>query len=85
MKIIKFFTQECAPCKVMKHIIDKLISNHPEIEYEEVDCTYEVPNKWAQEIRSVPTIIIISDLGVDKKIVGARPYEFLEDELKTLC
>ena len=37
MKLIKFYTQTCTPCKVMKPIIDKLVQNHPELEYQEVD------------------------------------------------
>ena len=37
MKLIKFYTQTCGPCKVMKPIIDKLVQNHPELEYIDID------------------------------------------------
>ena len=79
MKLIKFYTDSCIPCKMMKPIVDKLISNHPEVEYQEINCTEGVPDEWAQEIRSVPTIIIIKDGRPNEKIIGAKTYEYLEN------
>lgn len=79
MKLIKFYTDSCIPCKMMKPIVDKLISNHPEVEYQEINCTEGVPDKWAQEIRSVPTIIIVKDGQPNEKIIGAKTYEYLEN------
>ena len=81
IKLIKFYTQTCGPCKMMKPIVDSLIHNHSEVEYEEVDCTQGVPEEWEGEIRNVPTIIIIK--GDSKvKIVGIKTYEYLEDIIK---
>lgn len=79
MKLIKFYTDSCQPCEVMKPIIEELVENHPEIDYEEVNCSQGVPDEWAQEIRSVPTIIIIRDGQPNEKIVGTRTYNYLEN------
>lgn len=79
MKLIKFYTDSCIPCKMMKPIVDKLISNHPEVEYQEINCTEGVPDEWAQEIRSVPTIIIVKDGQPNEKIIGTKTYEYLEN------
>ena len=81
MKLIKFYTQTCGPCKVMKPIVDKLVQNHPELEYQEVDCTKGVPDEWVQTIRNVPTVIIIKDNAPNKKAVGIKTYEYLESLL----
>ena len=81
MKLIKFYTQTCTPCKVMKPIIDKLVQNHPELEYQEVDCTEGVPDEWVQTVRNVPTIIIIKDNSPNEKAVGIKTYEYLESLL----
>lgn len=81
MKLIKFYTQTCGPCKVMKPVVDKLISNHPEIEYEEIDCTDGVPDEWAQSVRNVPTILIIKKDKPNERIVGIKTYEYLESML----
>ena len=81
MKLIKFYTQTCTPCKVMKPIIDKLVQNHSELEYQEVDCTEGVPDKWVQTIRNIPTIIIIKDNSPNEKAVGIKTYEYLESLL----
>ena len=78
MKLIKFYTQTCGPCKVMKPIVDKLIQNHSELEYQEVDCTSGVPDEWVQTVRNVPTIIIVKDNAPNEKIVGIKTYEYIE-------
>lgn len=81
MKLIKFYTKTCGPCKAMKPVVDKLVANHPEIEYEEIDCTNEVPDEWVQSIRHVPTILIIKEDKSIEKIVGIKTYEYLESML----
>lgn len=81
MKIIKFYTQYCVPCKMMKPIVDKFISDHPEIEYEEIDCTEEVPQEWVNEVKSVPTIIIMKDNKIFNKLIGVNSY----NKLESLC
>ena len=81
MKLIKFYTQTCGPCKVMKPVVDKLISNHPEIEYEEIDCTDGVPDEWAHSVRNVPTILIIKNDKPNERVVGIKTYEYLESML----
>lgn len=79
MKLIKFYIDTCTPCKMMEPIVNKLIANHPEIEYQEINCTRDgVPDEWAQEVRSAPTIIIIKDGKPNEKVVGLKTYEYLE-------
>lgn len=80
-KVIKFYTQTCVPCKMMKPIVDKLIQNYPELEYQEVDCTEGVPDEWVQMVRNVPTIIIIKENAPNEKAVGIKTYEYLESLL----
>lgn len=82
MKLIKFYTDTCTPCKLMKPVIDRLIENHPEIEYEEINCSEGAPDEWAQEIRSVPTIIIIKEGQPNEKVIGIKTYEYLESLIK---
>lgn len=77
MKLIKFYTRTCVPCKMMEPIIEKIIQNYPNINYEPIDCTEGVPEEWEKEIRSVPTILIERE-GQITKIVGVKTYEYLE-------
>lgn len=81
-KLIKFYTKTCGPCKVMKPIVDQLVANHPELVYEEIDCSEGVPDPWAQSVRSVPTLIFIKDDEFNTKAVGVKTYEYLEELLK---
>lgn len=78
LKLIKFYTDTCVPCKLFKPIVDKFISTHPEVEYQEIDCSKGVPDEWAQEIRSVPTTIIIEEDKPNKKLLGFKTYDELE-------
>lgn len=82
MKLIKFYTDTCTPCKLMKPVIDRLIENHPEIEYEEINCSEGAPDEWTQEIRSVPTIIIVKEGQPNEKVIGIKTYEYLESLIK---
>lgn len=81
MKLIKFYTKTCGPCKVMKPVVDELVKNHPELEYEEIDCSEGVPDEWAQSVRNVPTIIIVKEDAFNEKAVGIKSYEYLESLL----
>lgn len=78
MKLIKFYTDSCVPCKVMKPVIDKLITSHPEIEYEEINCSEGAPDEWAQEIRGVPTLIVVEENKPNRKLIGLKTYAELE-------
>ena len=77
-KLIKFYTDTCTPCKIMKPVVDKLVENHPEIDYEEINCSDGAPDEWAQEIRSVPTFIVIKEGKLNEKVTGITTYECLE-------
>jgi hypothetical protein len=65
----------------MKPVVDELVKNHPELEYEEIDCSEGVPDEWAQSVRNVPTIIIVKEDAFNEKAVGIKSYEYLESLL----
>lgn len=79
MKLIKFYTQTCGPCKVMKPVVEKLVASHPEIEYQEIDCTLGVPDGW--DIRNVPTLLFMEGDETKHRVVGIKTYEYLESLL----
>ena len=79
MRLIKFYTDTCGPCKVMKPIVDRFVEEHPEIEYEEINCSNGVPEGW--DIRNVPTLLFDNGNEI-KRIVGITTYENLENTFK---
>ena len=78
LKLIKFYRNTCTPCKLFNPVIEKFISNHPEVELQEIDCSEEVPDEWAQEIRSVPTLIVVEEDKPNRKLIGLKTYAELE-------
>lgn len=47
----------CGPCKMMAPIIEKYISEHPEIEYEKIDIDEQSARAQRAGIQGVPTWI----------------------------
>jgi glutaredoxin len=50
--IIKFYTEGCAPCKAVGHVLDNL-----KIDYDEVDIGKDIESAIHHKVRSVPTIL----------------------------
>lgn len=78
MKLVKFYTQTCGPCKAIRPIVEQVLQNHPELEYEEYDCSDGVPDQFAQIVRSVPTLLVVKDKEPNEIIVGVKPLAELE-------
>jgi len=83
MKLYKFFTQTCGNCKVLSPTIEKIVKDY-NLEFEDIDCTEEVPDSWAQEVRSVPTVIIIDKSFCNTKISGVHNYKYYADILDNI-
>ena len=65
------FTAEwCNPCKQMKPVIDKFISDNPDIEYILIDVDSQVGLVEEYEIKTVPTFISKVDGVIHDRISG---------------
>ena len=83
MKLYKFFTQTCGNCKILSPTIEKIVKDY-NLDFEDVDCTDEVPDQWVQEVRSVPTIIIADKYIPNTKIVGVHDYNYYASILNNI-
>lgn len=66
IKILKFYTKTCMPCKMMMPILDSLKKKYPDIEILEMDAEFlaiETLNEFG--VTNVPTLIIYNN---DKEI-----------------
>jgi len=76
MKILKFYSRSCVPCKMMDPLLDKLSSEFG-IEVENINIS-ETDLVIKYEIRSVPTLILIDDNEEEiRKLIGSVPYSQL--------
>jgi thioredoxin 1 len=77
MKILKFYADWCVPCKALSATLETM-TNLPEIQEINVDVQPELMQKYG--IRSVPTMIRISDDGqeVSRKSGNLKKEEILD-------
>ena len=65
-----FTANWCNPCKQMKPVIDKFISDNPDIEYILIDVDSQVDLVEEYEIKTVPTFISKIDGVIHDRIIG---------------
>lgn len=72
MKIIKFKSPTCEPCKIMAPYFDRLKEKYPDLEVLIVDVTNDPENLATKfRVRGFPTTIILDDEGgvIDYKVI----------------
>jgi thioredoxin 1 len=69
-EFIHFTADWCNPCKQMKPVIDKFISDNSDIEYILVDVDSQVDLVEEYEIKTVPTFISKVDGVIHDRISG---------------
>lgn len=64
MKILKFYTEWCGPCKQLAKTIEEFKDLHPEVEFESINAedSEDLVEKYG--IRNVPVLIKLVD-GVE--------------------
>jgi len=69
--IVKFSAIWCGPCKTLNPILTKLSEIHQDISFYEIDVDEEYELSSRFNIRSVPTMLFISESGKVNQQVGA--------------
>lgn len=82
MKLIKFYTTWCGPCKMMTNVLKEV--DLTGVELVEVDVEVETDMKIKYDIQSVPVLVFEND-GVEmERLHGFVPQEVIEEKLNTL-
>ena len=79
MKLLKFYAEWCGPCKMQSQII-KNASDKIKTPIENVDIDNNIMMSVEYQVRSVPTLVLLDDNGVEvKRQTGVlREKELLE-------
>lgn len=77
MKVIKFYSSHCGPCKVMENNLTK--ANIPHDNYD-VELEKNSDLLTVYDIKTIPTTLIFNGDTVVHRIVGVKPV----DELKKI-
>ena len=75
-KIIRFTASWCQPCKIMATQLENMKTNLP-IEVLDIDAHPEIAMEYG--IRSVPTLVMMEENTVLKRLVGVKTPPELRD------
>lgn len=79
--LIDFWAEWCGPCKMLAPVIDELEREMPDICFAKINVDEEVTAALKNNVTSIPTLMIIKDGEVVKRLVGYMSKEELKEEL----
>jgi thioredoxin 1 len=74
-KVVRFTASWCGPCKMLAKTLEEVKTNVP-VEVIDIDAQPDIAAEFG--IRSVPTLVMMEDNAVTKRIVGNKTKQELE-------
>ena len=71
--LLDFYADWCGPCRMVSPIVDEIANEHPEYLVGKVNVDDEPELARELGIVSIPTLVVIRDGKVERKVSGARP------------
>lgn len=81
VKVLKFGAEWCPPCGTLSPIIEKLKSEMPDVEFEDVDIDSQYELAVEHGIDSVPTLIFFKDGERRGSMVGLYSVDKIRERL----
>ena len=80
LSVVKFYLEDCKPCKRLDTILAKMEKEFPNYNFYSVniDNCLDLAKKY--EIKSVPTLVIFNGNALVNKIVGLMSTEIIRKE-----
>lgn len=82
IKIIDFYAQWCAPCKVITPILEEIKKEFPNVQIDKIDIEENDEVAEYYNIRNIPTLLFFKDDVQVDKIVGAVKKEKIVETIK---
>ncbi len=85
--LVDFWATWCTPCKIQGPIIDELAEKYksnPNVKFAKLDTDQNPDTSMANQIFSIPTLILYKRGEIIEKIVGLRSSEELEKKIQEL-
>lgn len=81
MKLVKYGAPWCGPCKALDHLFE---TANLDIEIELVDIDHNVQLAQDNNIRSIPTVVLIDDKGKEvNRFTGLINFDELKEFVKS--
>lgn len=78
MKILKFYTDTCMPCKALGKILEKI-----DVEVESINAMKDIVAVDKYNICTTPTLVFLNDAGEEyNRTTGLVPQSKIEEIIK---
>ena len=77
-----FYADWCGPCKTQDPILEELVEDYPDIEFEKVNVDEEQDVANEYQVRSLPTVVVENDDGIVQRFVGVTQRDDIEEALQ---
>ena len=71
--LLDFYADWCGPCRMVSPIVNEIANEHPEYLVGKINVDEEPELSREFGIISIPTLVVIRDGKVERKVSGARP------------
>jgi thioredoxin 1 len=83
IKVLYFSASWCSPCKSFKPVVQSVLTDHPQINFNLIDIEEEPDLSQEHKIRSVPTIVVLKDNVVIDKFSGSMSKDKFKEKVES--
>ena len=77
--LIDFYAEWCGPCRMVAPIVEEIADEHPEYVVGKINVDEEPELAGEYGVFSIPTLVVLKNGKVSRKMTGARPKEKILD------
>jgi len=82
VRLLDFYADWCGPCDAQEPILEELIADYGNVEFEKIDVEQDQDTANAYQVQSLPTVIVENDDGVVEQFVGVTQRPDIEEALE---
>ena len=77
--LLDFWATWCGPCRMFGPILAEFAEKHPQVKVGKVNVDEEQELAMEHGISSIPSLVLYRNGRIEKRTVGAKPLQALED------